>query len=74
MNQRQTPIRLEATTPPPLRIFEPGHAAAAPVRWKINGHPTRLIIWSAEEWDQLKDRPADAQFHPSGVWCALRVD
>lgn len=41
--------------------------------WRINGHPARLLIWSAEEWEQLDVRPIDAQYHPFGVWCALRL-
>ncbi len=41
--------------------------------WRINGHPARLLIWSPEEWEDLEIRPIDAQFHPFGVWCALRV-
>lgn len=41
--------------------------------WRINGHPARLLIWSAEEWERLDVRPIDAQYHPFGVWCALRL-
>ena len=41
--------------------------------WRINGHPARLLIWSAEEWEHLPIRPIDAQYHPFGVWCALRL-
>jgi len=41
--------------------------------WRINGHPARLLIWSPEEWEHLEVRPIDAQFHPFGVWCALRL-
>ena len=42
--------------------------------WRINGHPARLVIWSPEEWERLEVRPMDAQFHPFGVWCALRLE
>jgi hypothetical protein len=45
----------------------------ASVRWRINGYATHLLIWSKEEWEHLAERPADAQRHPSGVWCALRL-
>lgn len=41
--------------------------------WKINGHPARLLIWSEEEWEHLEVRPIDAQYHPYGFWCALRL-
>ena len=40
--------------------------------WRINGFRARLMVWTAEEWEKLEPRPADAQYHPSGVWCALR--
>jgi len=57
-----------------LRIFMENSPSRRPVRWRINGHPATLMIWSAEEWEGLQDRPSDAQFHPLGVWCALRLD
>lgn len=49
-------------------------AESEAVLWRINGFPARLLIWTADEWERLEARPADAQFHPSGVWCALRLD
>jgi hypothetical protein len=42
--------------------------------WRINGYRAKLLIWTAEEWAQLKQRPADAQYHPKGVWCSLQLD
>ena len=42
--------------------------------WRINGFRARLLVWTVAEWEQLERRPADAQYHPSGVWCALRLD
>ena len=42
--------------------------------WRINGFRARLLVWTIAEWEQLERRPADAQYHPSGVWCALRLD
>jgi hypothetical protein len=42
--------------------------------WLINGYPARIIIWTAEEWAKLSDRPLDAQPYPNGIWCALRID
>jgi hypothetical protein len=49
------------------------NAFRAAAGWRINGHPARLLIWSLEEWEGLDIRPIDAQFHPFGVWCALRL-
>jgi hypothetical protein len=42
--------------------------------WRINGYAARLVIWSPEEWEKLEVRPLDAQYHPFGVWCALRLE
>ena len=42
--------------------------------WRINGHRARLVVWTSEEWTRLKSPPSDAQYHPAGVWCALRVE
>jgi hypothetical protein len=42
--------------------------------WWINGYRVRLLIWTRDEWEKLETRPADAQFHPVGVWCSLRAD
>ncbi|MGC8641374.1 MAG: hypothetical protein ACP5XB_16035 [Isosphaeraceae bacterium] len=56
-----------------IRLFDPQPMARS-ARWRINGHPTRLLIWSNEEWESLEDRPSDAQYHPLGFWCALRVE
>ncbi|QEH36979.1 hypothetical protein OJF2_55640 [Aquisphaera giovannonii] len=56
-----------------LRVFDPGHGIEKSARWRINGYEVRLVIWSPDEWADLQERPIDAQFHPSGVWCALRA-
>ena len=42
--------------------------------WWINGYRAKLLIWTEEEWDNLKNVPPDAQYHPAGVWCALRLE
>jgi hypothetical protein len=42
--------------------------------WRINGFPATIHVWTAEEWASLEVRPDDAQYHPAGVWCALRLD
>ena len=42
--------------------------------WRINGYRAKLLIWTLEEWEKLESPPPDAQFHPCGIWCALRLD
>jgi hypothetical protein len=42
--------------------------------WQINGYRAKLLIWTSDEWESMKNLPSDAQFHPAGVWCALRID
>jgi hypothetical protein len=42
-------------------------------RWRINGHPAVVVIWTADEWGRLTERPEDAQYCGCGVWCALRL-
>jgi hypothetical protein len=42
-------------------------------RWRINGYPAMIIVWTAEEWERLTDRPDDAQYYSCGIWCALRM-
>jgi hypothetical protein len=62
------------TTQSDLRhILNRGSESTA-VFWRINGFRARLMVWTVEEWDKLELRPADAQYHPSGVWCVLRLD
>jgi len=52
------------------RPVEPRRVAP---QWRINGYPADILIWTVEEWDRLPIRPTDARYHPSGVWCALRI-
>ncbi len=72
-----TPARLH-TLPsaqhPSLTLFHPDDAVSSTTRWRINGHPARIIIWTSEEFERMADPPADAFYNPCGVWCALRVD
>jgi hypothetical protein len=56
-----------------LGLYNPSHDRNS-ARWRINGYPARIIIWTVDEWASLADRPDDAQYYPCGVWCALRVD
>jgi hypothetical protein len=57
-----------------LRLFINRGPESGAVLWRINGFRARLLVWTAEEWEQLEAHPIDAQYHPSGVWCALRLD
>jgi len=65
-------------SPAPHSFFHVGRRPAkrprAAAGWRINGYAARLVIWSQEEWDKLEVRPMDAQYHPHGVWCALRLE
>jgi hypothetical protein len=60
--------------PASLRLYCPRSPAALSARWLINGYPARLLVWTVEEWENLEERPMDAQYHPLGFWCALRMD
>jgi hypothetical protein len=57
-----------------LRLCEGTSSEEQAAFWRINGYRARLVIWTADQWQRMETPPADAQFHPSGVWCALRVD
>ncbi len=57
-----------------LRLFINRGSESGTVLWRINGFRARLLVWTAEEWEKLEAQPSDAQYHPSGVWCALRLD
>jgi hypothetical protein len=56
------------------RIHRPAEAGVSWAHWRINGFPATLYIWTDEAYRNLPERPADAQFHPCGLWCALRMD
>lgn len=60
-------------TLPLLRLSSSDERERVTTYWKINGYPAQILIWTVEEWEGLAVRPADARFHPSGVWCALRI-
>jgi hypothetical protein len=57
-----------------IRVYQPAAHDAQSAFWRINGFRARLVIWTIEQWDSLEARPTDAQYHPSGFWCALRVE
>ncbi|MCA1686545.1 MAG: hypothetical protein LC745_11340 [Planctomycetia bacterium] len=57
-----------------IGLYNPSPSEANVARWKINGYGAFIIIWTAAEWEGLSDRPTDAQYYPSGVWCALRME
>jgi hypothetical protein len=57
-----------------LYLPPPHQSVTNTARWRINGYPAHIVIWTSEEWEMLSDRPNDAQYFPCGVWCALRID
>lgn len=63
-----------ASKPSSLKIHRPGGDVTNAARWFINGFPATILVWTAEEWSKLTDRPHDAQQVPNGTWCALRMD
>jgi hypothetical protein len=65
---------LAATGAVALRLCWHSGPETAAVFWRINGFRARLLVWTVEEWEKMDARPVDAQFHPSGVWCALRLE
>jgi hypothetical protein len=59
---------------PALKLHVPAEELANSARWLINGFPATILVWTAEEWARLLERPNDAQPFPNGSWCALRMD
>jgi hypothetical protein len=57
-----------------LRLLINRGADSGAVLWRINGFRARLLVWTVEEWEKLEYHPIDAQYHPSGIWCALRLE
>jgi hypothetical protein len=57
-----------------LRLWRGDAIESAPVMWRINGYRATLHVWTPEEWATLDKRPDDAQYHSSGIWCALRLE
>ena len=72
----RTPIQICGLPPTrsDLRLFINRGPESAAVFWRINGFRAKLTVWTVEEWERLESRPSDAQYHPSGVWCALRLE
>lgn len=68
---RRSPIALLRAE---VRLFQAPDPDAQTARWRINGHGATIFIWTADQWERLAERPADAQYYPCGVWCALRMD
>jgi hypothetical protein len=57
-----------------LRLWRASAADSPAIMWRINGYRASLLVWTQDEWAKLDVRPADAQYHPSGIWCALRIE
>lgn len=60
--------------PAAVRLYLHSHPESEGIFWRINGFRATLFVWTSEEWNRLESRPNDAQLHPSGVWCALRLE
>jgi len=71
---RATQILHSATTRAALGLYHPSDSEADVGRWKINGYRATILVWTAEQWENLPDRPTDAQHFPCGIWCALRME
>ncbi len=56
------------------RLYVEEEPAERAAYWRINGYRAALYVWTVAEWESMAERPRDAQYHPSGLWCALRVD
>ncbi len=71
-----TPLPATTLTTPAtdLRLYVDRGPDSRVAFWRINGYRASLLIWTIDEWEKLEVRPTDAQYHPSGVWCALRMD
>jgi hypothetical protein len=67
------PVQNFATPRRTLALYNPPPSETNTAYWRIDGFRAAIIIWTVEEWESLKVRPLDAQLHPCGVWCALRV-
>lgn len=57
-----------------LRLYALPRQEGGAIFWRINGFRAQLMVWTEDEWQKLEARPSDAQKHPSGVWCALRME
>jgi hypothetical protein len=71
---RAAQVQNIAMTRAAVALYDPPSQEANVGRWRINGYRAAIIIWTVEEWEKLSERPLDAQFYPSGVWCALRME
>lgn len=72
-----------STKRPKLSVFDPdpAHVQARPATpptneatWRINGYAAKIVVWTQAEWERMAIHPADAQFYPCGIWCALRIE
>ena len=71
---RSTQVLQIATKRAELGLYNPPAPIANMVHWKINGYRATILVWTTEEWERLPERPTDAQYHPCGIWCALRME
>ena len=69
----RTPLQVQRSVParPALRLVTNQSPKTGDVLWRINGFRARLLVWTEDEWQKLDAHPSDAQYHPSGIWCAV---
>jgi hypothetical protein len=69
-----SPRRAGAVTEnPAVVLYQPEQHQRNVAWWRINGFPAVVEIWTPEQWEELQDRPTNAQFMPCGLWCVLRM-
>ena len=50
-----------------LAVYHAPLSVSNIARWRINGFPAVILVWTADEWERLAVRPDDAQYYPCGV-------
>lgn len=66
--------KLSVFNPDPARVQARATAPPNEATWRINGYSAKIVVWTQDEWDRMAIHPADAQFYPCGIWCALRIE
>jgi hypothetical protein len=64
----------EHSRPASLTIYRAAEPESLHAFWRINGHLATLYVWTDEAYRRLAEPPPDAQYHPCGIWCALRIE
>lgn len=55
-----------------LRLHKPVKENSGHIRyWRINGHLASIRCWTDQEYQALRQPPANAVLYPEGVWVQL---